>query len=207
MTTAISSALGERALDPDTYANGDPATFGLPLDLYERLRHEEPCTLVRFDDPRLIDAVWLVSRYADIEAIDRDPETWAADRGHVNIWRNTPVDPHVPGGKPAIITMDGEDHRRNRRVISRAFTPKAVAALEPKFKLYARQVVDAALEQGTFDFVDALAYAMPREALGDVIGVPQADRAKFFAWVDIFASPFDPRIAASQESVMEAMRR
>ena len=70
---------------------------------------------------------------------------------------------------------------------------------------YAVDIVDAALEKGTFNFVTDIGHTMPMEALGDVLGVPRGDRAKFFEWVDTFAAPFDTRITPSFEYVMNAI--
>jgi cholest-4-en-3-one 26-monooxygenase len=191
-------------LDAETYANGDPTTFGLPLDQYRYLRDEEPCYLHEFNDPMLIDRAWIVSRHADIWAVDRNSELYAADRGFVNMWKVTPLDPRV-GGKPAMLTMDGDKHRSQRGVMSKAFTPRMVKHLEDKFREYAVDIVDAALEKGTFNFVTDIGHTMPMEALGDVLGVPRGDRAKFFEWVDTFAAPFDTRITPSFEYVMNAI--
>ncbi|CDO90382.1 linalool 8-monooxygenase [Mycobacterium triplex] len=193
-----------RVLDADTYANGDPTTFGLPLEQYAYLRDEAPCYLHEFDDPMLIDRAWIVSRHDDIWAVDRNSELYAADRGGVNMWKVTPLDPKV-GGKPAMLTMDGPKHRTQRGVMSKAFTPGMVKKLEDKFREYAVNIVDAALEKGTFNFVTDIGHAMPMEALGDVLGVPGGDREKFFAWVDTFAAPFDTRITPSFEYVMQAI--
>lgn len=193
-----------RVLEAETYGQGDPATFGLPLDQYDYLRREDPVYLQEFDDPMLIDRAWVISRHADIWEIDRDADTFAADRGYLNIWKVTPVDPKN-GGSPAMLTMDGEDHRRNRSVISKGFTPKVVRKLEEKFREYAQQIVDRALDKGTFNFVTEVGHAMPMEALGDVLGVPNKDRHDFFKWVDTFAAPFDTRITPSFDHVMEAI--
>jgi cytochrome P450 len=193
-----------RVLDAETYANGDPTTFGMPLDQFAFLRDEAPCYLHEFNDPMLIDRAWIVSRHADIWAVDRNAELYAADRGHVNMWKVTPLDPKV-GGKPAMLTMDGAKHRTQRGVMSKAFTPGMVNKLENKFREYAVNIVDAALEKGTFNFVTDIGHAMPMEALGDVLGVPNGDREKFFAWVDTFAAPFDTRITPSFEYVMQAI--
>jgi cholest-4-en-3-one 26-monooxygenase len=193
-----------RVLDADTYANGDPTTYGLPLEQYAYLRDEAPCYLNEFNDPMLIDRAWIVSRHADIWAVDRNSELYAADRGGVNMWKVTPLDPKV-GGKPAMLTMDGPKHRTQRGVMSKAFTPGMVKKLEDKFREYAVNIVDAALEKGTFNFVTDIGHAMPMEALGDVLGVPNGDREKFFAWVDTFAAPFDTRITPSFEYVMQAI--
>jgi cholest-4-en-3-one 26-monooxygenase len=193
-----------RVLDADTYANGDPTTFGLPLDQYKYLRDEEPCYLQEFDDPMLVDRAWVVTRHDDIWAVDRTSELYAADRGYVNMWKVTPIDPKV-GGKPAMLTMDGDKHRSQRGVMSKAFTPRMVKHLEEKFREYAVTIVDAALEKGTFNFVTEIGHMMPMEALGDVLGVPRDDRPKFFHWVDQFAAPFDTRITPSFEDVFKAI--
>jgi cholest-4-en-3-one 26-monooxygenase len=193
-----------RVLQADTYANGDPTTFGLPLDQYAWLRDNEPCYLHEFNDPMLIDRAWIISRNADIWAVDRNAELYSTARGGVNMWRVTPLDADA-GGKPAMLTMDGAKHRTQRGVMSKAFTPGMVKKLEEKFREYAVNIVDAALEKGTFNFVTDIGHAMPMEALGDVLGVPEGDRPQFFEWVDQFAAPFDTRITPSFEYVFNAI--
>ncbi|KAF0957003.1 cytochrome P450 [Rhodococcus sp. T7] len=190
--------------DPEVYAAGDPDTFGLPLDAYDRIRDETPCFLHEFDNPLLIDRAWVVSRNEDIWAVDRNSELYAADRGYVNAWKVTPIDPTM-GGMPAMLTMDGAKHKAQRGVMAKGFTPAFVRKLEEKFREYAVTIVDRALEKGTFNFVHEIGHAMPMEALGDVLGVPPEDRPKFFGWVDTFAAPFDERITPSFDHVMEAI--
>jgi cholest-4-en-3-one 26-monooxygenase len=197
-----------RILDPETYGKGDPATYGLPLDHYDYVRQETPCYLEELSNPLLMERVWVITRHEDVWNVDRDPETWAANLGYVNTWRVINIDPiEYQGAKPAMLSMDGADHRRNRDVISRAFTPTAIAKLEEKFRHYAREVVDKALKlDGPFDFVHEIAGSMPMEALGDVLGVPPQDRAKFFGWVDTFAAPFDERVAPTFEALENAIQ-
>jgi cholest-4-en-3-one 26-monooxygenase len=205
MTAETADAPDLTFLDSDTYANGDPSTFGLPLDQYDWLRENEPMYRQTFDDPLLIDEVWVASRHADVLEIDKNRDDWAADQGYVNIWQFAPIDPKIGGGKPAMLTLDGAEHSRNRKVAGRGFNPKTVQRLAEKFQAYATRVVDDALDKGTFNFVTEIAHVMPMEALGDVLGVPEADRSKFFSWVDVFAAPFDPRVALSFEHVQEAI--
>jgi cholest-4-en-3-one 26-monooxygenase len=200
-----------KVFDPDTYANGDPSTFGLPLDQFRFLREEAPCYLQKFDDPLLVDQTWVITRWEDINAVDRDTDLWSAAGGGVNIWKVVPLQPaeiaeQIGFGKPAMLVMDGPDHRRNRGTISRAFTPGRVAALETRFRDYAKAVVASALAQdGPFDFIQVVAHAMPMEALGDVLGIPAEDRPKFFHWVDQFASPYDTRVVKSFEQLLKAI--
>lgn len=198
------SAPTVNVFDPTLYENGDPETYGLPLDAYDQLRDENPCYMHEFGDPLLIDRAWVVSRHEDIWNVDRNSKLYAADRGYVNAWKVTPVDPTM-GGMPALLTMDGAKHKEQRGVLSKGFTPVFVRKLEEKFREYAVTIVDRALEKGTFNFVEEIGHAMPMEALGDVLGVPREDRPQFFGWVDTFAAPFDERITPSFDHVMQAI--
>jgi cholest-4-en-3-one 26-monooxygenase len=201
MTTTSELSIS-RVFDPDVYGSGDPATFGLPLDLYDRLREDHPCFRLEMNDPLLIDEVWVVSRWEDITAIDRDPETYAANINLPLIWKYAPLDPQH---KPGLLVQDGEVHRGRRAMVEKAFRPASMRRLEERFRRYATEVVDSALAKGTFDFVRDVAHALPVQALGDVLGVPEEDRPKFFGWVDTFASPNDPRVAPAFEKVGQAL--
>jgi cholest-4-en-3-one 26-monooxygenase len=193
-----------RVLDVDSYANGDPATFGLPLDQYAYLQEHEPCYRLEFHDPAFIDRAWVISRHADILEVDRNAELYAADRGFVNMYRMTLIDPRA-GGMPSMLTMDGADHQRSRGLISRDFTSSSVRRLAGRLREYAAAIVDAAVRKGTFDFVQDIAHTMPVQALGDLLGVPEPDRGTFFGWVDTFAAPaFDSRLRRSRAECMEA---
>lgn len=200
--TSTSELATAQVFDPQVYGHGDPTTFGLPLDLYDRMREREPCVKLHFDNPMMVPEVWVVSRYDDIVAIDRDPETWASNRTHPLVWSYAPLEPAT---RPGLIVQDGEEHRTKRAIVGRAFRPPVVQKLEEKFRGYAGRVVDAALAKGTFDFVTDVAHEMPVQALGDILGVPEEDRPKFFDWVDTFASPFDPRVTPSFEKVGQAL--
>lgn len=203
MSTTASTLTSAQVFDPEIYGNGDPATFGLPLDLYERMREKEPVIKLALGHDLLVDEVWVVSRWVDIWMIDREWETFAANRGLVNIWKFAPLD---PVHKPAMLVQDGEEHSEKRALVSKSFRPAVVKKLEEKFRRYAVEVVENALAiDGEFDFIREIAHTMPMQALGDVLGVPEPDRPKFFGWVDTFASPFDTRVTPSFEKVGEAI--
>ena len=98
---------GGAIIDANHSLNGDPATYGLPLDLYARMREEDPCVKIHLDDPLLIDEVWVVSRHQDIWDIDRDPERLAAavERGVIER-----VVGRLPPGLAAGLGHDRRDH-------------------------------------------------------------------------------------------------
>jgi cholest-4-en-3-one 26-monooxygenase len=201
MTTLTAADIA--VLDPDTYANGDPTTFGLPLDQYAFLHAELPVCRQEFNDPRLVPEVWILSRHQDITQAEQDTDSFSAD-GLPTVWAYNIVGEEV--GAPGILVQDGEQHRDGRRVISGAFTPKVVETLAERFRRHARRVIDHALAlREPFDFVSAVAHEMPMQALGDILGVPDTDRPRFFGWVDTFSSAFDERIAPTFDDVLRAI--
>src|SRR5213593_131481 len=101
-----------RVLEPDTYFNGDPATFGLPLDQFAYLREHEPVSLHTFDDPTLLPKLWVISRHEDITEVDRNEETWSTEEV-VNFWAFAPIGKKVDA--PAMLTQDGAEHRDSRK--------------------------------------------------------------------------------------------
>src|SRR5262249_12451422 len=200
--TIASELSSSQVFDPDVYGNGDPETFGLPLDLYERMRAEEPLAKVKMDHPMLIDEVWVISRYEDIYAMDRDQETWASGRDHPLIWSYAPLN---PTDKPGLLVQDGAEHRDKRKQVSHAFRPANTQRLEELFRRSSAEAVEQAVETRDVRFVGVLAHQLPVKALGDVMGIPEADQPQFFAWVDTFASPFDERVTPSFEVVAKSL--
>src|SRR5262249_59691439 len=73
-------------------------------------------------------------------------------------------------------------HTRRRGIVSRGFTPRAIGNLRQVLAERARRIVATAMESGTGDFVADVACELPLQAISDLIGVPQEDRSKIFAW-------------------------
>jgi cholest-4-en-3-one 26-monooxygenase len=199
MTTAMTIDV----LNPDVYGTGDPRLNGLPLEQYRYLREQAPVYLQAIDDPQLIDEVWVVSRYEDVRMVDRDAETFSSGRGILTRAFDPGLVEH--GGKPIMINMDGAEHRHNRRVVSRGFTPVVVREFEAHFRGLAAQIVDRAVAKGTFDFVKEIAVEMPLHAIADLLGVPRGDRDQFLTWINAFSVPTDPAYAASEADLMAAV--
>ena len=193
-----------RVLQADTYANGDPTTFGLPLDQYTWLRDKEPCYLQEFDDPMLIDRAWIMSRNEDIWAVDRNAELYAADRGYVNMWKVTPIDPKV-GGKPAMLTMDGDKHREPTQRDEQGVHPAHGQASRGQVSRVRNQHRRRGAGEGNLQLRDGY---RPRHADGGArrrARCARGQRPQFFEWVDTFAAPFDTRITPSFEYVFNAI--
>ena len=79
-----------------------------------------------------------------------------------------------------LVTMDGRDHVRQRRLISAGFTPRMVSRLEAHTCEWAISIIEQALEQGTCDFVQDVAYQLPMHIIADIVGIPLDDRERPF---------------------------
>lgn len=173
----------------------DPLDFN-PLDsafylsdphvTYGALRRDAP---VRWNPAA---RMWTIAAHADVMAISRDPATFCSSRGVL------PTD----GGRAVAVTdsilfMDPPEHARHRKLVSSAFTPKRVAALEPVIREIAASLV-ARLEPGAAtEFVEAVAAPLPMLVIANMLGIPGEDRDRFREWSDaMIAAATDPSDAA-----------
>jgi cytochrome P450 len=146
-----------------------------PYPLYARLRAEAP--VYRNDEL----GFWALSRYDDVATGFRDFAAFSNSNGVM-------VEPSMWGPRASnyisFLAMDPPRHTRMRGLISRAFTPRRVAALEPRIREIAGKYTDAAVARGSFDFMADLAAALPLDVISELIGVPEADRADVRRLVD-----------------------
>lgn len=189
-------------LSPAVYRAGRPEDNGLPLDLYERLRTLQPCYRQELDDPNFVESTWIVSRYEDVLTVDSDAERFTSELGS----SIRAFDPSVRGngGKISLLTLDGPEHLRLRRIVSRGFTPNSIAALEAQLRRVTSEILDKALREETFDFVEAVARHLPMRAISDLMGVPESDRQQLVEWSDVITAPSDSEISGGLEGVLAA---
>jgi cytochrome P450 len=84
-----------------------------------------------------------------------------------------------------MLNVDPPDHTRLRRLVSRAFTPRRIAALEPAVRGIAGSLLDELGEagpDGIVDLVEGYAYPLPFQVIGELLGIPAADRPRLHAW-------------------------
>jgi cytochrome P450 len=160
----------------------EPAIWAtrFPEDLFAELRADTPVFHQRLT-PDVKSAVgrefWVCTKHAEVARVHRDHEAFTATRG--------PLIQDVPmfDAYPAIVSMDPPDHTIRRKVIARAFTPRAVAKLEDGIRDRAKAMAAALLESGGGEFVD-LAAGLPISVIGDIVGIPDADRPHVFGLID-----------------------
>jgi cytochrome P450 len=138
-----------------------------PYPLYARLRAEAP--VYRNEELDF----WALSRYSDVDTAFRAAETFSNANGVM-------IDPSVWGPDAwrhvSFIAMDPPRHTTMRGLVSRAFTPRRVAALEPRITEIAARHLDAALDRRSFDFIADLAAKLPMDVISELMGVPEPDR-------------------------------
>jgi cytochrome P450 len=84
-----------------------------------------------------------------------------------------------------MLNVDPPDHTRLRRLVSRAFTPRRIAELEPAIRGIAGSLLDELDEagpDGIVDLVEGYAYPLPFQVIGELLGIPAADRPRLHAW-------------------------
>ena len=146
---------------------------------------------------RLMNA-WVFGRYRDVEAILPDWQRFSNDgRKAKREGRRTVIpDP----GTPSLLSLDPPDHRRLRLLVSKAFTPRAVNALEPHIRSLVHELLDGAADRSGFDLMEVVARPLPVIVIAEMLGVPVADRPRFRSWSDRRARILEPTIGAGERA-------
>ncbi|MCC5954113.1 MAG: cytochrome P450 [Acidimicrobiia bacterium] len=138
-----------------------------PYPLYARLREEAPL----YHNPD--QGFWALSRHADVMDAFRDSTRFSSAEG-------VSLDPAATGPKAhktmSFLAMDPPRHGRMRALVSRGFTPRRVAALEPRIRALTLEHLEAAVASREFDFIGQFAGKLPMDVISELVGVPPADR-------------------------------
>lgn len=180
--------------------HADPKAFDA---LFTRLRAEDP---VRWTEPSDFRPFWTVSKYADIQAVERDPNFLNAPRLILRTRALEEQTRAATGGSSvllrSLVNMDPPDHFAYRRLAQTWFTPQRIRLLEADCRALARECVDAMLERGdACDFVADVAVWYPLRVIMRTLGLPRADEPLMLKLTqEIFGSD-DPEIRAKRPHV------
>lgn len=147
----------------------DPYDFEIDTDPYpvwKRLRDEAPLYYNEKYD------FYALSRYDDVERAFVDWSTYRSGKGSVLEIIKSGVE--LPPGN--ILFEDPPSHDIHRALLARAFTPKKVAAIEPKIREFTIQCLDRLVGAGGFDFVRDVGVYVPMRAIGYLLGIPEEDQ-------------------------------
>ena len=189
------SVRGEGTVTIDAIDLSKPALFrrGFPHEVFSALRREAPVWW--HPPPENTDfggrGFWVLSRYDDIQSANRDTDLFSALEGP------SLLSPKEIKGT-MMVAMDGAPHTRLRKLISAGFTPRMISRLEDQARSWAVSIVEAALERGTCEFVNEVAYQLPMHMIADIVGIPVEDRAWLFSKTNDFLQASDPEYPVSQ---------
>lgn len=149
-----------------SYDPYDVAINADPYPVYRRLREEAPLYYnERYD-------FYAVSRYDDVERGLVDRETFISGRG--GILELIKANIEIPPG--TVLFEDPPTHAMHRALLSRMFTPKKVAALEPVIRRYCAEALDPLVGSAGFDLIGDFAAQMPMRVIGMLLGIPEEDQ-------------------------------
>jgi cytochrome P450 len=137
-----------------------------PYPVFRRLRDEAPLYHnERYD-------FFAVSRFADVERGLVDAKAYISGRGGILELIKSGIE--MPPG--VLIFEDPPVHTIHRSLLSRVFTPRRVAALEPQIRAFCARSLDPLVGAGGFDFVADLGAQMPMRVIGMLLGIPEEDQ-------------------------------
>jgi len=178
-----------------------------PYPVYSVIRTVRPVLEVPvpgFDGP----GVWMLTRYADVHAVLRDPrfsvERIRAPIVRDNLDRMPEFLRQSAEGLRSMLIMDPPDHTRVRKLVNKAFTPKRIAALRGHIEGLVRDLVDDAAARGRFDLIHDVAEPLPAIVIAELLGVPAADHRRFREWSSALIAGFAARSAEARQAATAA---
>ncbi|MGW7006194.1 cytochrome P450 [Streptomyces sp. NPDC054933] len=190
---------------PDGFDFTDPDLYHqrVPLPELAVLRgtapvwwNAQPHNIAGFDD----DGYWVVTRHQDVKEVSTKPEVFSSNLNTAIIrFNDSMTRDQIDVQKLIMLNMDPPEHTRVRQIVQRGFTPRAIRALEDALRERAHRIVARAREAGSGDFVTDIAVELPLQAIAELIGVPQDERARIFDWSNKMIGYDDPELAITEE--------
>ncbi len=149
-----------------------------PYPTYQRLREKDPVHRMR-----LVDG-WVLTRYDDVQAMLLDHQrfsNWGAGVGDREYTQDR-----------SMLDLDPPDHTRLRALVSKAFTPRSVAALESRIEEIVEELLDGVDGENRFDVIDSFAFPLPVIVIAEMLGVPARDLDQFKEWSNDIVVSLEP---------------
>jgi cholest-4-en-3-one 26-monooxygenase len=146
---------------------------------------------------------WVLTRYAHVLAVSKDPELFSSERG--SCLNADLVEADLRMMQQQLIHMDPPRHTQLRKLVSRGFTPRTIGRLEVRVRELAREIVDKVADKGECDFVTEVAAELPLLVIAELLGVPREDRGKLFRWSNCLIGAEDPDYGSPMEAQIAVM--
>jgi len=144
---------------------------------------------------------WSLTRHADILEASRRADVYCSGRGATSI-ADLPIELNEFFG--GMINMDDPRHGHQRRIVSRGFTPRALAKLEADVERRADEIIDRVIERGECDFVTDIAAPLPLGIICDMMGIPESQQRMVFEKTNTILGLGDPEFVSGGENLIMA---
>jgi cytochrome P450 len=166
-----------------------PSFKANPFPTFKYWRDHKPVVRVKL----LGQAAWIVSRYDDVQAALKD-ERLVKDRRKAR--DSQQKEPWIPAFlRPLernMLDLDAPDHTRLRSLVHQAFTPRLIGQMQARVQSLAHELIDRVQAKGQMDLIQDFALQVPMTIISEMLGVAEADRAKFHRWSNAAVSISKP---------------
>ena len=143
------------------------------------------------------DGTYVLTRHADLVEVYRNPTVWSSDKraDFLPKFGDSPLFEHHT---TSVVFTDPPDHTRIRKLFQFAFTPKALAAFQPRITALVDDYLDRLEDQGGMEVVEDFSFRLPIEVVCDMLGVPREDRELIRGWANAILTALEPKLTEVQ---------
>ncbi|BBX05494.1 cytochrome P450 [Mycolicibacterium aichiense] len=164
----------------------DPANRANPYPVYRQILDRSPMLIPE-------STLHVMSSFADCDEVLRHPDSCSDRLKSTAAQRAIDAGEQPrPFGTPGFLFLDPPDHTRLRKLVSKAFSPRVVKALEPDITTMVDDLLDKAAETSEFDAIEQLAHPLPVAVICRLLGVPIEDEPQFSSASTLLAQGLDP---------------
>jgi cytochrome P450 len=171
-----------------------------PFPYYQRLRDADPVYCCP-------DGSYFLTGYDDVVGVYQDHHRFSSDK-QVEFAPKFGASPLYEHHTTSVVFRDPPDHTRIRKLFAAAFTPRALAALEPRVVALVDDLLARAADRGGMDVIEDYAVSLPVQLIGDMLGIPSAERGSLRGWSLAILGALEPvpgpdRLEAGSRAVDE----
>ncbi len=191
-------------IDPlDVIGSEAYGSKGVPHEVWTRLRNESP---VHWCEPPGYETFWAITKHADITEIGKNPELFISSPTLFIPFEDEPEGVERFEAPPTLISMDPPQHHKQRQIINKRFTPRAMKVMHADIERIAKKIVDELLDSGDeneVDFVDKVAAPLPIAVIAWLLGVPESDWNLIYEWTNRTIGAGDPEYQKEGENAAQ----
>ena len=188
------------ALDDVDLTDLDVWERGVPHDWLALLRRDAP---LYWQPETEGSGFWVLTRYEDVVRVAKEWETFSSELGGTSLQDLTPEE---LAARRSMIDTDPPPHTRMRALVNKGFTPRVVNAYEERIRALARDIIERAVVQGEFDWVEAVAAELPMWVFSEIMGLPVEDRRLIIELGDKLLGNTDPEVVGTEYVAERALR-